>query len=103
MCAYPLTPRHHALVVDPLSIVEELSSVDHEAEVWSFQPRHQLDWHAHAAAKTVFCVRGHVVFHTAAGDIDMRPGDRLDIPAGAMHAATVSDNGVTCIETQRGL
>ncbi|GIU99268.1 MAG: hypothetical protein KatS3mg014_0884 [Actinomycetota bacterium] len=41
------------------------------------------------------------MFHTADGDLELRPGDRLDLDPGTEHAATVGPEGVTCIEASR--
>ena len=41
---------------------------------------------------------GSVTFHTADGDLILEVGDRLNLPAGTDHAATVGDRGVTCLE-----
>jgi hypothetical protein len=57
--------------------------------------------HTHAFHKVLFCVSGAVVFHTAAGDVELGPGDRMDLAAGVEHGATVGDNGVTCVEAPR--
>jgi hypothetical protein len=31
-------------------------------------------------------------------DVELRPGDRIDLPAGVEHAATVGPDGVECLE-----
>lgn len=54
--------------------------------------------HAHEHAKVLYCLEGSITFHTDEGDVDLRPGDRLDLDAGTSHAATVGPNGVTCVE-----
>jgi quercetin dioxygenase-like cupin family protein len=46
----------------------------------------------------LFCQEGGIVFHTSDGDLELRPGDRLDIEPGTPHAATVGADGVTCVE-----
>lgn len=38
------------------------------------------------------------MFHLPGGDITLRPGDRLDVPPGTEHAATVGPEGVECVE-----
>jgi hypothetical protein len=38
------------------------------------------------------------VFHTDEGDIALSAGDRLDLPAGTPHAATVGASGCACVE-----
>jgi len=49
----------------------------------------------------LYCVSGSIVFHLRDGDVDLRPGDRLDIPPGVDHAATVGREGVECMEAAR--
>jgi len=41
------------------------------------------------------------VFHTDEGDLELRPGDRLDLEPGTRHAATVGPDGVECVEASR--
>jgi uncharacterized cupin superfamily protein len=46
----------------------------------------------------LFCVEGSIVFHTDEGDMALEAGDRLDLPAGAGHAASVGPMGCACVE-----
>jgi hypothetical protein len=57
--------------------------------------------HRHPFHKVLFCVSGAIVFHTDAGDVELGPGDRMDLAAGVEHGATVGDDGVTCVEAPR--
>ena len=41
-----------------------------------------------------------IVFHTAGGDFELGPGDKMVLPHTA-HAATVGAEGVHCIEAPR--
>ena len=43
---------------------------------------------------------GAITFHLTelGGDVELRAGERLELPAGTMHAATVGSAGVTCLE-----
>jgi D-lyxose ketol-isomerase len=41
------------------------------------------------------------VFHTARGDIELGPGDKIVLPPRTAHAATVGAQGVRCIEASR--
>lgn len=68
---------------------------------WSNAPGDTYDWHAHDYEKVLYCVSGGITFHLEAGDVDLRPGDRLEVPPGARHAATVGPEGVRCIEAAR--
>jgi quercetin dioxygenase-like cupin family protein len=49
----------------------------------------------------LFCVDGSITFHTPDGDVELHPGDRLDLPPGTPHSATVGTSGVTCMEAAR--
>ena len=68
---------------------------------WSNGPGDTYAWHSHSYHKVLVCVRGSIVFHLRDGDVELHAGDRLDIPPGAEHAATVGPDGVECQEAQR--
>jgi hypothetical protein len=42
------------------------------------------------------------VFHVDGDDVEIGPGDRLDIEPGTDHSATVGPEGVRCVEASRG-
>lgn len=69
---------------------------------WGNAPGDTYGRHDHAYHKVLFCQEGSIVFHTDEGDIELRSGDRLDLPPGTAHAATVGPAGVTCVEAVRG-
>jgi quercetin dioxygenase-like cupin family protein len=68
---------------------------------WSNGPGYRYAEHRHPYHKVLVCVRGSITFHTPDGDIRLSGGDRLDLPAGTRHAATVGSGGVTCWEAAR--
>ncbi len=68
---------------------------------WSNGPGDTYGWHSHDYHKILYCVRGSIVFHTRDGDRPLKSGDRLDLPAGTEHAATVGPDGVECLEAAR--
>ena len=68
---------------------------------WSNAPGDTFDWHDHPFHKVLFCSEGTIVFHTRDGDVQLRPGDRLDIEPRTEHAATVGADGVSCVEAPR--
>lgn len=70
-------------------------------ETWSNQPGFVYDEHQHPYHKVLFCVDGSITFHTPAGDVELDAGDRLDLPPGTPHSATVGARGVICMEAQR--
>lgn len=57
--------------------------------------------HRHPYRKILYVEQGSITF-TPSGKapVVMRPGDRLDLPAGTPHGAVVGDEGVVCWEGQ---
>lgn len=68
---------------------------------WSNEPGDAYGRHTHGYHKVLFCISGSIVFHTEDGDVELRPGDRLDLEPGTAHAATVGPEGVECVEASR--
>jgi quercetin dioxygenase-like cupin family protein len=68
---------------------------------WSNGPGAVYGVHDHQYRKILYVAGGSITF-TPVGrpPIDMRAGDRLDLPAGTGHSAVVGPNGVTCWEGQ---
>ena len=58
-------------------------------------------WHAHDYHKVLFCLDGSITFHLREGDVTLEAGDRLDLPPGTEHAATVGPQGCSCVEASR--
>ncbi len=69
--------------------------------MWSNVAGYRYDWHDHPYHKVLYCVKGSITFHTDEGDTGLSTGDRLDLPSGTRHAATVGPAGVTCLEAAR--
>ena len=65
---------------------------------WGNGPGEAYGWHEHDRDKVLFCLEGSIVFHTDDGDVALTAGDRLDLPAGTRHAATVGPAGCACLE-----
>jgi quercetin dioxygenase-like cupin family protein len=65
---------------------------------WSNGPGDRYRRHDHPYRKVLFCLEGSIVFHLDDRDVELRAGDRLDLPAGTAHAATVGPEGCDCIE-----
>ncbi|MCA1842201.1 MAG: cupin domain-containing protein [Actinobacteria bacterium] len=72
-----------------------------QARSWGNGPGDRYDRHAHGYHKVLYCVSGGIVFHTDDGDLELGPGDRLDVEPGTGHAATVGAEGVECMEAAR--
>lgn len=75
-----------------------LSSAGLEARTFRNAPGDRYGWHEHGRHKILYCVEGSITFHTREGDHLLEEGDRIDLEPGTAHAATVHDDGVTCIE-----
>jgi mannose-6-phosphate isomerase-like protein (cupin superfamily) len=68
---------------------------------WSNGPGDRYGWHDHPYHKVLYCVEGTIAFHLRDGDVELVAGDRLDIDPLTEHAATVGEDGVTCVEASR--
>lgn len=71
---------------------------------WSNGPHYRYPPHTHAYHKVLYVLSGEITFELpATGEaLTLRPGDRLDLPPGTIHAARVGPTGVTCLEAPRG-
>ena len=82
------------------SVEERLAAEGLRAGSWSNGPGDTYGGHSHDYDKVLVAASGAITFHlTGLGrDVELRPGERLELPAGTMHAATVSESGVRCLE-----
>jgi quercetin dioxygenase-like cupin family protein len=71
-----------------------------EASSWGNGPGERYPAHRHGYDKVIVAARGSIVFGLAeqGTSIDLRAGDRLDLPAGTLHDALVGPEGVACLE-----
>ena len=66
---------------------------------WSNGPGAQYAEHQHAYSKLLYCTRGSIDFVLGDGRIlKLQSGDRMVLPAGTPHSATVGAAGCTCVE-----
>ena len=79
------------------SILERQGSSSYR---WSNQAGDEYQAHRHAFHKVLLVERGSITFHLPELDrsIELGLGDRLELPAGTLHAATVGLDGVVCLE-----
>jgi quercetin dioxygenase-like cupin family protein len=70
------------------------------ASGWGNGPGYTYAPHRHDYDKVLVATSGSITFHlTDRGqDVVLGTGDRLDLPAGTTHAATVGGDGVQCLE-----
>jgi len=68
---------------------------------WSNGPGAAYAVHDHPYRKILYVARGSITFTpTGRPPIEMRAGDRIDLPAGTEHGALVGQDGVVCWEGQ---
>lgn len=91
-----MTDPNHRALAEAVFADEHLT-----AHSWSNQAGFVYTEHRHDYHKILFCLDGSITFHTPDGDTILEPGDRLDLPSGTLHSATVGPMGVTCMEAAR--
>jgi len=72
-----------------------------EAYTWGNAPGEVYPPHVHGYDKVIYVVEGSITFGLTDGRITLQAGDRLDLPAGLEHAASVGPKGVRCLEAHR--
>lgn len=84
-------------------LVERLRAEGLSPHGWSNGPGDTYDAHSHAYHKILYCVTGSIMFRDEGEgrSYDLRPGDRLELPAGTVHSARVGPDGCACIEAAR--
>lgn len=80
-----------------------LASDGLDAHPWSNGPGVVYGVHRHDFDKVIVVAVGSIRFDLVErGErVDLGPGDRLELPAGTAHGATVGSAGVTCQEAHR--
>jgi quercetin dioxygenase-like cupin family protein len=70
------------------------------ASSWGNAPGDRYAAHSHGYDKVLVATSGSITFHLVdmTQDIVLGAGERLDLPAGTTHGATVGAAGVTCLE-----
>jgi quercetin dioxygenase-like cupin family protein len=71
-----------------------------DVSTWGNGPGDRYAAHAHGYDKVLVAVQGSITVRlTAVGTaVELVAGDRLDLPAGTIHAAEVGPSGVRCLE-----
>ena len=70
------------------------------AQAWGNGPHDTYGQHRHAYDKVLVAAAGSITFHLpeSGQDVQLDEGDRLELPAGTLHGASVGPAGVTCLE-----
>jgi quercetin dioxygenase-like cupin family protein len=82
---------------------QRLAAEGLDAQPWSNGPGAVYGVHRHDFDKVIVVAAGTIGFHLVErGErVDLALGDRLELPAGTAHGATVGSSGVTCLEAHR--
>lgn len=70
---------------------------------WSNGPFDTYSAHSHSYNKVIYVVGGSITFGLPqlGKQLTLKTGDRLDLPAGAVHDAQVGAEGVVCLEAHK--
>ena len=70
---------------------------------WSNGPGDRYAPHSHNYEKVLYCVDGSITFGLENENrrLELKPGDRMVLPASTVHSAVVGPSGCTCIEGHR--
>jgi quercetin dioxygenase-like cupin family protein len=70
---------------------------------WSNGPGDRYAAHHHNFEKVLYCVDGSITFvlENEGKILELKPGDRMVLPAETVHSAIVGTSGCTCIEGHR--
>jgi mannose-6-phosphate isomerase-like protein (cupin superfamily) len=81
-------------------LVARLSAEGLVPSQWGNGPADTYSAHRHAYDKVLVPTEGSITFHLTElhRDVELSGGERLDLPAGTLHGATVGPAGVSCLE-----
>jgi len=87
----------------PDELMAKLRSEASGCYSWSNGPGDRYAPHSHGYEKVLYCVDGSITFvlDEEGRRIEMRPGDRMVLPAGTIHSADVGPGGCSCVEGRR--
>ena len=79
---------------------ERLRAAGLQPTSWSNGPNDRYTAHDHGYDKVIVVASGAIAFGLPGRSevVELRVGDRLDLPAGTSHDAVVGQDGVSCLE-----
>lgn len=83
-----------------MDIEQGLRALGASVSSWANGPGDRYPAHEHGYDKVLVALAGSITFllPATAQQLELRTGDRLDLPAGTNHAAVVGDAGIRCLE-----
>lgn len=96
-----LIPWNEPAAPDEATLRRRLTDDGFTVLRWSDRPHHAYTPHHHDHDESLYGVRGVITFHVAGVDYRLGPGDRLMLPRGTVHAATVGSEGATYLIGER--
>lgn len=84
-------------------LVEMMEAEGLRPYAWSNSPHYVYGEHDHPYHKVLYAARGSIRFVVEGQSIELRPGDRLELPPRTRHSAYVGPEGVVCLEATRDL
>ena len=98
-----LTRWASAEIPNKASLRERMEAEGLRPYSWSNGPFDSYTAHSHTYDKVIYVAEGSITFGLPleARKLELRPGDRLDLPAGTLHDAHVGGQGVICLEAHR--
>jgi hypothetical protein len=69
---------------------------------WQNGPNFRMSARSNGYTKVLYCVDGSVelMLPDISQSIFLRPGDRVELPAGIRHATIIGPNGARCVESE---
>jgi quercetin dioxygenase-like cupin family protein len=98
-----VTPWPHAEPPTESAIRQLLEADGLRPYAWSNGPGDVYAAHNHAYHKVIYVAAGSITFGLPGEGrrVTLNVGDRLDLPAGAVHDAVVGSQGVVCLEAHQ--
>lgn len=93
-------PWNHAQPASERELHRRLADEGLRPYSWSNGPGDCYSVHRHSYDKVIYVVRGTITFGLpeTGEQVQLEPGDRLELPAGVLHDALVGPLGVLCLE-----
>ena len=82
-------------------MAERFDAAGLRPSTWGNAPGDTYGRHSQGYHRVLYCMSWSIVLHLRDWNVELCTGDRLDVPRGTKHAATVGPDGVECMEASR--